>query len=42
MSKIKTLLKYDKDNADKQDVKQFVTDGQLTTVIKFLSAFKKK
>jgi len=33
---------HDKDNVDKQDVKQFVTDGQLTTVIKFLSAFKKK
>ena len=33
---------HDKDNADKQDVKQFVTDVQIKTVIEFLLAFKKK
>jgi len=33
---------HDKDNADKQDVKQFVTGVQIKTVIEFLLAFKKK
>ena len=33
---------HDKDNADKQDVKQFVTGDQLERVIDFLLAFKKK
>ena len=33
---------HDKDNADKQDVKQFVTGDQLERVIDFLLVFKKK
>jgi len=33
---------HDKDNADKQDVKQFVAGDQLKRVIDFLLAFKKK
>ena len=33
---------HDKDNADKQDVKQFVKGDQLERVIDFLLAFKKK
>ena len=33
---------HDKDNSDKQDVKQFVTGDQLETVIDFLSAFAKE
>ena len=33
---------HDKNNADKQDVKQFVTGDQLDRVIDFLLAFKKK
>jgi len=33
---------HDKDNADKQDVKQFVAVDQLERVIDFLLAFKKK
>ena len=32
---------HDKDNADKQDIKQFVATDQLEKVINFLSAFKK-
>jgi len=32
---------HDKDNADKQDVRQFVADGQLKNIIDFLSAFQK-
>ncbi len=32
---------HDKDNADKQDVKQFVTTDQLEKVIDFLSSFNK-
>ena len=32
---------HDKDNADKQDVKQFVAGQQLENVIDFLTAFKK-
>ena len=33
---------HNKNNSDKQDVKQFVTDGQLEKVIDFLLAFEKK
>ena len=33
---------HDKSNSDKQDVKQFVGDAQLETVIDFLSAFTKE